>query len=104
MLPAAASLALFTAPPTRKSPSQPRAKFVGTAFRGGPQTKHSHARQFLASPVRLPSVVFAGLARFLRRRQLEIFVRAFEVFDLSVFEVPDARGHFVQDIFVVRHQ
>ena len=31
----------------------------------------------------------------------EIFVGAFEVVDLALAEMPDARGDFVEDVFVV---
>ena len=45
-----------------------------------------------------------GGGRLLRRSLLQFFVGALKVFDVSVFEFPDARGHFVKDVFVVSHQ
>ena len=45
-----------------------------------------------------------GGGRLLRRGLLKFFVGALKVFDVPVFELPDARGHFVQDVFVVSHQ
>src|SRR5450631_1313780 len=34
----------------------------------------------------------------------ELLVRAFEVFDCAVLEVPDARGNFVDQVVIVCHQ
>ena len=46
----------------------------------------------------------AELRGFFFRVRHEFFVRAFEVFDSSAGEMPDARRHFVNHVVVVRHQ
>ena len=51
-----------------------------------------------------------GLTSFLRCCDfigvgvLEFFVGAFEIVYFAVFEMPDACGHFVQNVFIVGHE
>src|SRR6266480_4170325 len=45
-----------------------------------------------------------GLGSLLLRVGNVFFIRTFEVLDLAALEMPNARGHFVDDVVVVRHE
>ena len=44
------------------------------------------------------------LRRFFLSIGCILLVRALEVFDASVLEMPDPRGHFLYQVMIVRHQ
>src|ERR1039458_1162367 len=52
----------------------------------------------------LRRVLRIRLRRLLLRIHRVLLVRALEVFDASALEMPDPRGHFLDQVLIVRHQ